>query len=169
MYRGIARAFRVEELAISAFEEGDDILASVEPEAILALRKESKQLLNVIRLTSFYMLLLSLIYFVQALFCLEWLDPREFEASLANKAYADEVYSYSVQFERMKVVHALTLASISAFITMFTCYRRTLNQMHYLQLLAISLVVSILYFVPLVYIAYLAYDPVRISENGSQG
>lgn len=68
----------------------------------------------------------------------------------------------------MKVVHALTLASISAFITMFTCYRRTLNQMHYLQLLVISLVVSILYFVPLVYIAYLAYDPVRISENGSQ-
>ena len=50
---------------------------------------------------------------------------------------------------------------------MFTCYRRTLNQMHYLQLLAISLVVSILYFVPLIYIAYLAYDPVRISENGS--
>jgi len=42
MYRGIARAFRVEELAIAAFEEGDDIMASVEPEAILALRKESK-------------------------------------------------------------------------------------------------------------------------------
>ncbi len=107
-------------------------MSSIEPDAILAFRKESQQLLKVIRGTSFYMLILSIVYLIQALLCLEWLDPREFEAELSSKAYADEVYAYSVQFERMKVVHALTLASISMFITLFTCYRRTLNQMHYL-------------------------------------
>ena len=90
--------------------------------------------------------------------CLEQLDPRDFEASFDSKRYADEVYTYSVEFEKMKIVHALTLATISAFILVFTCRFRTLNQMHYIQLLVISLVVSLLYFLPLVYIAWLAFQ-----------
>jgi hypothetical protein len=92
--------------------------------------------------------------------CLRGLDPRDFEATLDSKRYADEIYTYSVEFERMKIVHALTLATISAFILVFTCRFRTLNQMHYVQLLVISLVVSLLYFLPLIYIAWLAFQEV---------
>ena len=108
------------------------------------------------------MLLLTVIYFVQASVCLEWLDPRDFEANYWNKTYATEIYNYSVEFERMKIVHAITLGCISLFVTVLTCRYRALNQMHYVQLLVISLLVSILYFLPLVWVAYLAYDPEQI-------
>lgn len=92
--------------------------------------------------------------------CLKWLDVRDFESNFSSKRYADEVYTYSVQFEEMKIVHALTLATISLFIVLFTCRFRTLNQMHYMQLLVISLFVSLLYFLPLVYVAWLSLQDV---------
>ena len=132
--KNLARIFRVEELAVSAWENVDDdeIVPSTEPVAILGLRKESRQLLKVIRITSVYMLVLTIIYFVQATLCLEWLDPRDFEANYYNKTYADEIYNYSVEFERMKIIHALTLASISLFVTVLACRYRALNQLHYL-------------------------------------
>ena len=59
-------------------------------------------------------------------------DPRDFEANYWNKAYAREIYNYSVEFERMKIVHALTLGCISLFVTVLTCRYKALNQMHYL-------------------------------------
>ena len=61
--KDLARLFEVEELATSALEDDEDMLiADVEPEAILALKKESRQLLKVIRMTSFYMFLLTIVY-----------------------------------------------------------------------------------------------------------
>jgi len=59
----------------------------------------------------------------------------------------------------MKIIHALTLASISFFVTLFSCRYRALTQMHYFQLLVVSLLVSVLYFLPLIWVAYAAYDP----------
>ena len=133
-FKNLARLFQVEELATSAWEnmDEDSIIPATEPVAILGLRKESRQLLKVIRVTSFYMLLLTVVYLVQATICLEWLDPRDFEANYWNKAYAREIYNYSVEFERMKIVHALTLGCISLFVTVLTCRYKALNQMHYL-------------------------------------
>jgi len=60
----LAKIFQVEELAVAAMEDEDMIIAATEPEAILALRKESRQLLTVIRVTSAYMLVLTIAYFV---------------------------------------------------------------------------------------------------------
>lgn len=168
--KNLARVFQIEELAEAALEnrDCDELEPATEPYAILALRKESGQLLKVIRWTSFYMLLLTLVYFGQAMLCLEWLDPRDFEANYWNKTYARQIYSYSLQFEKMKVVHALTLASISFFVTLFSCRYRTLTQLHYMQLLAVSLLVSVLYFLPLIWVAYAAYDPYEEEfEEGS--
>lgn len=69
-FLNLAKIFRVEELVVSALEDEDSIIAVTEPEAILALRKESRQLLTVIRAISFYMLVLTIAYFVQAILCL---------------------------------------------------------------------------------------------------
>ena len=67
----------------------------------------------------------------------------------------------------MKIVHALTLGSISAFVTLLTCRYKSLNQLHYAQLLIVSLICSILYFLPLAYIAYMSYDPEFAAETFS--
>jgi len=58
----------------------------------------------------------------------------------------------------MKIVHGITLATISAFILIITCRFRTLQQIHYMQLLVLSLFVSALYFLPLIYIGWLAFQ-----------
>ena len=96
MWVNIGRICQVEELAIAALEDTEVIIAATEPEAIRALRRESRQLLHVIRWSSFYMLLLCFVYLVQAILCLRWLDVRDFEANISSKPYAREVYAYSV-------------------------------------------------------------------------
>ena len=37
--------------------------------------------------------------------------------------------------------------------------------MHYMQLLIVSLLVSVLYFLPLIYVAYMSYDPSLASDQ----
>jgi len=111
-FLNLAKIFRVEELAVSAMEDENSIIAITEPEAILALRRESRQLLTVIRAISFYMLVLTTAYFVQAILCLKQLDLHDFEANFDSKKYADEIYTYSVEFEKMKIIHGITLATI---------------------------------------------------------
>ena len=111
-FLNLAKIFKVEELAVSALEDENSIIAITEPEAILALRRESRQLLTVIRAISFYMLVLTTAYFVQAILCWQKLDLRDFEANFESKRYADEIYTYSVEFEKMKIIHGITLATI---------------------------------------------------------
>ena len=111
-FLNLAKIFKVEELAVSALEDENSIIAITEPEAILALRRESRQLLTVIRAISFYMLVLTTAYFVQAIMCFQQLDLRDFEANFESKRYANEIYTYSVEFEKMKIIHGITLATI---------------------------------------------------------
>ena len=58
------------------------------------------------------MLVLTTAYFVQAILCLQKLDLGDFEANFESKRYADEIYTYSVEFEKMKIIHGITLATI---------------------------------------------------------
>ena len=90
-FLNLAKIFKVEELAVSALEDENSIIAITEPEAILALRRESRQLLTVIRAISFYMLVLTTAYFLQAIMCFQQLDLRDFEANFESKRYADEI------------------------------------------------------------------------------
>ena len=57
----------------------------------------------------------------------------------------------------MKLVHSLTLGSIAVFITLFTYRFKILNQRHYYQLLVATFAVTILFFIPVVYIVYCAF------------
>lgn len=60
----MAKKFKIEELASSAIFEEDKVITGLQGSAIIALMRESRQMLNVIRFAGYYMLVLTLIYFV---------------------------------------------------------------------------------------------------------
>lgn len=60
----VARFFQIEELANSAIFEEDRIIVALEGEATLTLRKESRQLLKVVRVAAAYLLFLAVLYFI---------------------------------------------------------------------------------------------------------
>lgn len=58
----------------------------------------------------------------------------------------------------MKVVHALCLASIGLFMVIFTRKFKVLNKSHYHQILALTVLVTVIYIFPVVYIGYVSYS-----------
>lgn len=67
------------------------------------------------------------------------------------------MYQYSVDIEKIKAVHALTLISIASYLIHFTRKFKLLNQSHYMQILILSILVMFVYFLPIFYIIYSAY------------
>ena len=91
----IARIFQVEDLANSAFFEEDRAIIACEGEATLTLRKESRQLLRVVKISAIYFIVLAILYLVQSLVCLYQLSADDFLDQF-TKQYAIEVYEYSI-------------------------------------------------------------------------
>jgi len=97
----------------------------------LNLRKESLQWFKVVRIASGYMLFLTIFYLIQSLFCLIYIDEKDFKEANKGAQYATELYEYSVTIEKMKILHALSLASLSFFVVLFTRKFKILNDTHY--------------------------------------
>ena len=128
----IAKLFAIEELAESALTRDEDAaLARLEGSASLALRKESQQFFKVVRCASGYMFFLTLIYFVQSIICICYLDEKDFRTHMLNAQYGKEIYEYSLLIEKLKIFHALTLGSIAFFVLLFTRKFKILNETHY--------------------------------------
>lgn len=66
----------------------------------------------------------------------------------------------------MKVVHALCLASIGAFMVLYTRKFKVLNERHYYQVLSMTVFVTIIYVLPLFYICYVSYRDAGYSFLG---
>ena len=60
-----------------------------------------------------------------------YIDLEDFKNELDSAQYAVELYEYSVTMERMKILHALSLASIAGFVFLFTRKFKILNETHY--------------------------------------
>ena len=74
----LGKKFKIEELTKSAIFAEDEVITNLQGAAIIALMKESRQMLNVIRAAGFYMLALTLIYFVQTVYQLKNLKESDF-------------------------------------------------------------------------------------------
>jgi len=86
-----------------------------------------------------------------------YLDEDEFHDGFNNRQYSTEIYEYSVTIEKLKVVHALSLGSVAFFVLMSTRRFKILNEKHYAQLLLASVLVTALYFIPVLYLGYSAF------------
>ena len=67
----------------------------------------------------------------------------------------------------MNIAHALTMLTLGFFVVQFTRKFKILNEKHYLQMGALTLIITLVYFVPVFFICYTAYSHGQESENFS--
>lgn len=65
----------------------------------------------------------------------------------------------------INIVHALTLLSMAFFVVLFTRKFKLLNDSHYMQLGVLTLLITLVYFLPVVFIGYEAYSDSRSSTH----
>ena len=103
-------------------------------------------MLKLIKFCGYYLLTLTLIYLGMTIYQLQRLKPDDFIGMFQSHMYDMEVYYYSKKIEWMKVVHALCLASIGGFLVHFTRKFKMLNESHYYQMLALTILVTVFLF-----------------------
>lgn len=104
------------------------------------------------------MVSLTVIYLCQTVLCFNLVKLEDFEQEMSRKDYALEVYEFSRDIEMMKIVHAITLVCIAAFLILFTNRFKMLNENHYIAIVFLVTLVTVAYFIPLVYVGYKAYS-----------
>ena len=154
----IARLFNVEDLVHSAIYDDDDQRVGIsDAPAILVIRKQQMQLMKVIKYICFYMGLLSCVYLFQSLFCLIYLDKNDYLDNYFHEEYANELYEYSIQIEYMKIVHAISLCTVCTLELFYFLKHRIVTRSHYLQITAVTILITIIYFIPIGYISWMAF------------
>ena len=78
-----------------------------------------------------YLLMLTLIYFIQTIYCIHNLHFIDFAKTFPNARYAEEMYYYSLAIEKMKIVHAISLFIISFFLVRMTAKYHLITERHY--------------------------------------
>ena len=58
----------------------------------------------------------------------------------------------------INIIHALTLISLAAFLILFTKRFRILDEKHYVQLSLLTLVITIIYFLPVLLVVFKAWS-----------
>lgn len=154
---GVARFLKIEDLALSAMVTEDNSPESMEDVNTLKLRRETQQLLRLIRCCVLYFLVLTLVYLFQTIVCYSMLDEDRIERQFSNPTYGMEILRFVREICIMNIVHSLTLMSLGVFMLLATRRFKVLNRSHYVQLAVLSVAITIIYFVPIVFIAMRAY------------
>ena len=58
----------------------------------------------------------------------------------------------------INIIHALTMISLAAFLILFTRRFRILDEKHYAQLTLLTMIITIIYFLPVLIVAYKAWS-----------
>ena len=150
----------MEELVKNQVLELDGALDRLDERRVRELRTEGRQLMKVIRGVGYYLCLLTLIYLSHTIWLLNTLSLPNFRIEFKNEQYAEEIYQYAIAVEWIKIVHAISLVCIAIFIVSVGRGEQMLSERHYLQLLVLTIVITILYFCPLFYIFVFTYRDV---------
>ena len=119
-----------------------------------------------------YLLALTGVYFIHTIYCWANIKLEDFEVGYYDEALTekDELYEYSLDIERMKVVHAFSLLGLSIYIVLVSASYRVLTIRHYYQLLAVSIIMTTFFVLPAVYLFYVMYqDHKQATKEGKDG
>ena len=113
-------------------------------------------------------MVLSFIYLVQSTLCYARLSENAFIEHFPNNFdYALELYSMVDGVCLMNIAHAITLISLGIFVVQFTRKFKILNEKHYLQLGVMTIVITLVYFIPVLIVAYNANSQNNQSEKNA--
>ena len=94
-----------------------------------------------------------------------FLEEQSFLDYFSNEDYAMEIYGLIEHVMIVNIVHALTLMSLGFFVLLFTRKFKILNENHYKQLGVLSILITIVYFLPVVLVAWRAWNDATTSEK----
>jgi hypothetical protein len=117
------------------------------------------------RRSSYYLFFVCCVYLAQCVYCWVNISEEDFKGMYKKEELGIDFYNYSVEIERMKFVHALCLLFISGYIVGITVKYKILNEKHYYQLLTISVVITLIYFLPVVWWCGKLWDDARHIEG----
>ena len=131
------------------------------------LRKEMEQLFNLTRQLSRCFIILSFIYLVHTIIAYVSLDEHVFKDYFANSDYAKEMYHLTHTAILVNMAHAMTLMSLGIFVTCTVRKFQILNTKHYKQLGCLTVMITIIYFLPIAILSYKAWSDATKSELNS--
>ena len=114
-------------------------------------------MLRLTRCCALYFMVLALVYVFQTVVSYAFLNPKSFEGYISNEHYRAEAYSFVESICIMNIVHGLTLLSLAFFVILSTRKFKILNESHYMQLFCLTVVITIVYFIPILYIGGRCY------------
>ena len=98
------------------------------------------------------------------------LDKKVFKDYFANSDYAEEIYGLTHSMCVVNMIHAATLLSLGVFVTLIVRKFQILNSKHYKQLGFFTVLITIIYFLPIVFLSYKAWTDATISaKNAHKG
>jgi len=150
---------------MSAFINDQNTLVQMEDVNTIYLRKETQQLLRLINTCGIYFMVLCVVYLFQTSVCYSQLDEEVFNTWTKNEHYGYEMFNLVSTVCLINIVHALTLLSMAFFVVLFTRKFKLLNNSHYLQLGVLTLVITLVYFLPIIIIGFKAFSDYRTSER----
>jgi len=72
--------------------------------------------------------------------------------------YVQELFDFTVDIEEIKLIHGFALFFITLFIYSMTRQNKVLTRRQYCQLMGLTIFISLLYCVPVLYIAKKTFD-----------
>ena len=100
---------------------------------------------------------LAQLYLLMSILTYEFLSISLFQNKGYTDQYVGELYEYTMSIEKMKLVHSIFLVGICALIFNIVRLNKVLSRKQYSQILLMTCFISLLYFVPCLYIAKITF------------
>ena len=138
---------------------------------IAAMRKEVEQVLQGIKFTGIWLCSLAALYLMMAIFDYRYLTAENFD-KIRDKDWSDEhsneLYNFTIEIEQLKLLHASALMCITGFIAFMACNNKVMSKTHYSNMLCLTVLIYVFYFVPVIYIAKKTYDHSEYEGQGAK-
>lgn len=115
-----------------------------------------------LRFLGFYMVALCLVYLAGCTMQWRWLSIEPFTNMQSKENWSDDyvelLFSYSVEIEQIKVIHAVGMLFIAILICGMVAKKKLLSKKQYSTLLCFTCLVTMGYFFPMFAIGYKTYN-----------
>jgi hypothetical protein len=136
---------------------------------IQRIRKSIKQILTASKCLGAWLVSMSLVYLGMTALNWYYLDVNKFE-ELKQKdwhdMYVQDLYEYTKDIEEIKMTHGVLLFFVTLFIFRMTRLNKVLTRRQYCQILCLTILISLMYVFPVIYIAKITFDEAK--QNGSR-
>jgi len=122
------------------------------------IRRQVRQLTKASKLLAIWLLLLSTIYLLVSMFTFWTFTEATFSDPSFSPIYQQELSTYAMDIERMKLAHSLALELVCLFIFWLVRQNKVLTKRQYTTLLVVTVGLTLFYILPVVYIAKKTFD-----------